>query len=94
MMQSPPRLDASQSVADGLSVSMAIHPADTFTVDGRPVFSTHMRDLPPAIIRGASFSIELGGRITGGRAPHETTVAGCEGARCAIADKPSKEPSQ
>ena len=86
--------DAPQSVADGLSVSMALHPASAFTDDGRPVFSAHMRNLSPAIIRGATFSIALGGRITGGRAPHETTVAGCEGARCAIAHKPSKEPSQ
>ena len=86
--------DASQLTADGLSVSTAIHPADAFTADGRPVFPAHMRNLSPGIIRAATFSIELGGQITDGRAPHETTVAGCEGAKCAIADKPSKEPSQ
>lgn len=87
-------LQASQSSAVALSVSAAIHPASAFTGDGRAVFPAHMRDLPPSIIRAATFSIALGGRITDERSPHETTVAGCEGARCAIADKPSKEPSQ
>jgi hypothetical protein len=87
-------LDAPQTPMGGLLVSTAIHPADAFTADGRPVFPARIRNLPPAIIRTASFSIALAGQIADGRAPHETTVAGCEGARCAIAYKPSKEPSQ
>jgi hypothetical protein len=86
--------DAPQSVAGSLSVWVAQHPASAFTDHGRSVFPAHMRNLSPAIIRGATFSIALGGRITRGRAPPETTVPGCEGAKCAIADKPSKEPSQ
>jgi hypothetical protein len=81
-------LQTSQSAPDDLSVSMAIHPAAAFTGDGRPVFPAHMRDLSSSIIRAASFSIALGGRITDGRAPHETTVAGCESAACVI---PSRE---
>jgi hypothetical protein len=65
--------------------SSFIHSAADFCPDGRPVFSNYIRDLPPEIIRSAVFSISVGGRITDGRAPHETTVAGCEGGKCSLA---------
>jgi hypothetical protein len=77
-------LQASQSVADALPISASLHPASDFTSDGRPAFSAYLRHFPPSTIRGAVFSIELGGRITDGRPSHETTVAGCEGVACVI----------
>jgi hypothetical protein len=61
-----------------------LHPAQSFTPDGRPLFPAHLRHLPPAIIRTASFAIAIGGRIEDRRAAHETTVAACEGSACPI----------
>lgn len=68
-------------------IRLPLHPAADFTPDGRALFPAHMRDLPPSIVRVASFSIAIGGRITDGREAHERTVAGCESASCAIAEK-------
>jgi hypothetical protein len=66
-------------------IRLPLHPAADFTPDGRAIFPAYMRDLPPSIIRAASFSIAIGGRITDGRDAHERTVASCESDRCAIA---------
>jgi hypothetical protein len=73
-------------MSQSLGGSTAIHPASAFTQDGRLVFPAHMRHLSPSIILAATFSIAIGGRIKDRRAPHETTVAACEGGACAIAD--------
>jgi hypothetical protein len=89
--RAPPMMHAPQKPAGSSPDHMAIHPAALFTGDGRPVFPAHMRDLSPAVIRAASFSIALGGRIEDRRASHETTVASCEGGSCLISDKSSKE---
>jgi len=63
---------------------LPLHLASAFTSDGRPLFPAHMRDLPRSIILDASFAIAIGGRIEDRRAPHETTVAGCEGTSCEL----------
>ena len=64
---------------------MKAHPdAIGHTDDGRLLFPTDVRDLPPNVARAAVFVIALGGRITDGREAHETTIAGCEGGSCAI----------
>jgi hypothetical protein len=77
-------MSAPQAPAGGLADRRAIHPAADFTPDGRPLFPAHLRYLPPSVIRGASFSIALSARIEDCRAPHETTVAACEGDRFVI----------
>ena len=78
--------EQAQAGVDALSVSTVIHPAEAFAPDGRPLFGAHMRNLPSSVIRGAVFSIAIGGGEDR-RAPHETTVGGCEGAKCAIKEK-------
>jgi hypothetical protein len=78
-------MSAPQTPVGGLADRTAIHPASAFAPDGPAIFPAHMRDLPPSIIRDSTFSIAIGGRIEDRRAAHETTVASCEGDRCAIA---------
>jgi hypothetical protein len=64
---------------------MKAHPnAIGQTNDGRMLFPAGVRDLPADVVRSSVFAVALGGRITDGREPHETTVASCEGDRCAI----------
>jgi hypothetical protein len=55
----------------------------------RPTFPNHVRDLAPELARIAVFVIAIGPAPEDKREPHEATVAGCEGDRCAI---PSADP--
>ncbi len=50
----------------------------------RLVFDNDVRDLPPAVVRLATFIVPIALTVFDGREPHEAAVAGCEGAACIL----------
>lgn len=62
-------------------------------LDARPVFSNHVRDLAPEIARIAVFVIAIRLGPEDHRPHHETLIAGCEGAGCALPSTTSPAPS-
>lgn len=62
-------------------------------LDARPRYPNHVRDLAPELARIAVFIIAIGPGPEDHRPHHETLVAGCEGAHCALLSTAPPAPS-
>jgi hypothetical protein len=63
---------------------------ETQELSPRPIFSNYVRDLAPYIARRAIFIITIG-PAEDYREHHKKSVAGCEGASCAIPAKAAED---
>jgi hypothetical protein len=61
-------------------------------LDAGPRYPNHVRDLAPELARIAVFIIAIGPGPEDHRLHHETLVAGCEGAKCALPLTASRAP--